>query len=83
MRRLSKSRAVAGEAEAEVRAYLQRLERSPHEPYRHYVVRLVDFNCGFAASLHNLTTAEQRKNAARKLRGYEEELRALAAEAAS
>jgi hypothetical protein len=83
VRRLSKSRAGAGEAEAEVRAYLQRLERSPHEPYRHYVARLVDFNCGYAAALHSLTTAEQRKNAAKKLRGYEDELRALAAEAAS
>ena len=83
VRRLSMSRAAAREAEAEVRAYLQRLERSPHEPYRHYVVRLVDFNCGFAAALHNLTTAEQRKNAAKKLKGYEDDLRALAADAAS
>ncbi|MCE9657444.1 MAG: DUF6279 family lipoprotein [Burkholderiales bacterium] len=83
LRRLTKSKASAGEAEAEVRAYLKRLERSPHEPYRHYAVRLVDFNCGFAAALHNLTTAEQRKNAAKKLKGYEDDLRALAAEGAS
>ncbi len=83
LRRLTKSKASAGEAEAEVRAYLRRLERSPHETYRHYAVRLVDFNCGFAAALHNLTTAEQRKNAAKKLKGYEDDLRALAADGAS
>ena len=46
-------------------------------------MRLVDYNCGYAAALHNLTTAEQRQKAAKKLKGYEDELRALAGEGAS
>jgi len=81
LRRLTANRAGAVESEAEVRAYVKRLDRSPHEPYRQYALRLVDFNCGYAAALHNLTTAEQRKKAARKLKGYEDDLRALAADA--
>ena len=62
---------------------MKRLARSPHEAYRRYQVRLVEFNCSYAAALHNLTTAEQRQKAAKKLKGYEDELRALAGESAS
>ena len=83
LRRLTAGPAGAGEAEAEIRGFVKRLERSPHEPYRRYIARLTDFNCGFAAALHNLTTAEQKQKAVKKLKGYENDLRALAAEAAS
>jgi len=83
VRRLAANRAGPAEAEAEVRGYLKRIERSPHEPYRRYLVRLVDYNCVYAAGLHNLTTAEQRQKAAKKLKGYEDELRALAGESSS
>ena len=58
-------------------------QRSPHEPYRRYQARLVDYNCSYAAGLHNLTTAEQRQKAAKKLKGWEDELRALAGDGAS
>jgi Family of unknown function (DUF6279) len=81
LRRLTANRAAAGDAEAEIRAFVRRLDRSPHEPYRRYAVHLTEFNCGFAAALHNLTTAEQRRLAAKKLKGYENDLRALAADA--
>ncbi len=83
VRRLAATRASPAEAEAEIRGYLKRIERSPQEPYRRYLARLVDYNCVYAAALHNLTTAEQRQKAAKKLKGYEEELRALAGESAS
>jgi hypothetical protein len=83
IRQLTARRAGPAEAEVEVRAWIKRLERSPHEPYRRYQARLVDFNCSYAAGLHNLTTAEQRQKAAKKLKGYEDELRALAGEGAS
>ena len=82
-RRLAANRAAPAEAEAEVRAWMKRLQRSPHESYRRYQARLIDHNCSYAAGLHNLTTAEQRKKAAKKLKGYEGELRALAGEGAS
>jgi len=83
VRRLAANRASPAEAEVEIRGYLKRIERSPHEPYRRYLARLVDYNCVYAAGLHNLTTAEQRHKAAKKLQGYEEELRALAGESPS
>jgi len=83
VRRLAATRASPAEAEAEIRGYLKRIERSPQEAYRRYLARLVDYNCVYAAALHNLTTAEQRQKAAKKLKGYEEELRALAGESAS
>jgi len=83
VRRLAASRASPLEAEAEIRGYLRRIERSPHEPYQRYLGRLVDYNCVYAAALHNLTTTEQRQKAAKKLKGYEDELRALAGESPS
>ena len=83
VRRLSAQRAGPAEAEAEVRAWLKRAARSPHEPYRRYATKLVEYNCAYAADLHNLTTAEQRLKAIRKIKGYEDELRALAGDGAS
>ncbi len=67
------------QALAEVRGYVERLERSPREAYRRYASRLADFNCGLAASLHNATTPSQRRTAANKLAGWEGDLRAIAA----
>jgi hypothetical protein len=37
VRRLAANRASPVEAEAEIRGYLKRIERSPHEPYRRYL----------------------------------------------
>ena len=81
IRRLAASRATPADAGAEIRAFVQRLNRSPRENYRRYAETLIDYNCSFAAALHNLTTAEQRGTAARKLKDYEDELRSLAADA--
>ena len=83
LRRLAATRASNAEAEAQVRAYLQRVDRSPREGYRSYAERLADFNCAFASALHNSTSAAQRRVAARKLKAYEVDLRALAAEASN
>ena len=82
-RRLSTNRAAPAEAEAEVRAWMKRLQRSPHENYRRYQARLIEHNCSYAAELHNLTSAEQRRKAVKKLKGWEDELRALAGDGAS
>lgn len=71
------------EAEAQIRAYVKRLDRSPRENYRAYAERLVTYNCTFASELHKRTTPAQRQVAVKKLRGYEADLRELAAEAAS
>ncbi len=67
------------QAQAALRAYVDHMERSPHEAYRRYSERLMDFNCAFAATLHNGTSAAQRRAAAKTLAGWEGDLRALIA----
>ena len=54
--------------------------RSPRDSYRGYQQRLLDYNCKFAADIHNATTPQQRQHAARKLRGWESDLRSIASE---
>jgi hypothetical protein len=56
--------------------------QSPRAAYRDYQQRLREFNCDIAARVHNLTTPAQRQRAADRLRGWEDDLRVLAAEAA-
>ena len=65
---------------AMLRAYTARLFRSPREDYRRYQEKLVAFNCSFAASVHNATTAAQRQTLADKLKAWELDLRTLAAD---
>ena len=79
LRKLTAEKATREQALAELRGYVERLERSPREAYRRYSAGLAEFNCGFAASLHNATTAAQRRTAAEKLAGWEGDLRAIAA----
>jgi hypothetical protein len=68
-------------ARAEVRAWVQRIERSPREAYRAQSERAIQHNCRVAADLHNGTSEAQRQVASKKLRGWASELRMLAAEA--
>jgi Family of unknown function (DUF6279) len=77
--RLTREGASRDQAQAALRAYVERLERSPREPYRRYAERLREFNCAFAATLHNGTSAAQRRSAAQRLAGWEGDLRALVA----
>jgi hypothetical protein len=63
-----------------LRALAQRLLRAPPGPYRSYQQRLTEYNCDFVARLHNSTTPAQRRTARDKLKGWEEDLRALAAQ---
>ena len=79
LRKLTAEKASREQALAELRGYAERIERSPREGYRRYSARLAEFNCGFVASLHNATTAAQRRTAAEKLAGWEGDLRAIAA----
>lgn len=66
---------------AMLRAYAERLGRSPREEYRRYAQRLTTYNCGFAAALHNDATAAQRQALAARLKGWESDVRALASDA--
>ena len=79
LNRLIKEKTPRDQAQAALRAYVDRIERSPHETYRRYSDRLMEFNCAFAATLHNGTSAEQRRTAAQNLAGWVGDLRAIAA----
>jgi hypothetical protein len=79
LRKLTSEGANRDQAQAALIGYVERLEHSPRENYRRYAERLDTFNCAFAADLHNATTAAQRRHAAKKLEGWEGDLRAIAA----
>jgi len=59
------------------------VQRATPGPYRSYQQRLTDYNCSFIAQLHNSTTPAQRQVARNKLKGWEEDLRTLAAQKAA
>ena len=60
---------------------MQRTLDSPREAYRRYSERLTDYVCTAAAAIHNATTPAQRQAGAARLKGWEGDLRALAAQA--
>jgi hypothetical protein len=80
--RLSTEQASVDEAERELRRLAQQSRQSPDDAYRAYQQRLIAFNCSFASRVHNLTTAEQRTTAASRFKGWEEDARMLAGQAA-
>jgi Family of unknown function (DUF6279) len=63
-----------------LRALARRFEHSPRPLYRAYQERLSQYNCALAAQVHDLTTAAQRQAAVARLKSWESDLRALAAE---
>ena len=75
-------RAVAAQqAQVAVRTLAERSTRSPRPGYRAYQQRLVQDQCTLAAAMHNAMTTAQRQAARAKLKGWEDDLRALAATA--
>jgi hypothetical protein len=82
LRRIVAEGASRDEAQAAARAYMDRTVRSPREDYRRYSDKLASYNCAFAAKLHNMTNPAQRQVAVQKFKGWETDLRALAADAA-
>lgn len=81
VRRLKGEGASPDQVQAAVRAFAQRMKRSPNETYRRYQEQLQQFNCTLSAELHNATTPAQRQTAVDKLRGWERDLRVLVAQA--
>jgi hypothetical protein len=61
-----------------VRTLVERAQRSPRADYRAYQERLAQENCALTATMHNLMTPAQRRNARDKLKGWEDDLRAIA-----
>ena len=82
LRRLLASKADRDARLAALRALVQRSAVSPNAAYRDYQRRLIAYNCAFAAQIHNATTPAQRQEARARLKGWEEDLRALVAQPA-
>jgi hypothetical protein len=81
LRRLQAEHAGNAQMQAALRMLAERAQRSQNDVYRAYQQRLKQFNCEFIAQVHNGTTPAQRQAAASTLKGWETDLRALAAEA--
>jgi Family of unknown function (DUF6279) len=79
LRRLKSENAHADQAQAALRAYIERMSLSPRMEYRMYARELTQFNCQLAADVHNATGAAQRQTFLQKLKGWEADLRALQA----
>jgi hypothetical protein len=82
LRRLIASKADRDTRLAALRALVERSAVSPNTTYREYQRRLVAYNCAFAARIHNATTPAQRAEARARLKGWEDDLRALVAQPA-
>jgi len=80
VKRLITDKADTDQVQAALRILVERSRRSPREAYRDYQQRLTQQNCAMAAQTHNLTTPAQRRFAAQKLKGWEDDLRVLAAD---
>lgn len=76
---LAAAKASAQTSQHALRGYIQRAWDSPDPAYRAYVQRLTQQACQSFASVHASTTPVQRANAVKALKGYESDLRALAA----
>lgn len=70
-------RLAAGERETRLRSIGHGFEKSPRPAYRAYQDKLNRYNCAFLAELHNSTAAAQRQHARERLRGWQEDARAL------
>lgn len=77
LRRLSSDKADRDQRLAALRALTERMGRSSNPEYRTYQLKLTDYNCKLAAQVHNATTPAQRQRARDKLKGWEDDMRAL------
>ena len=76
----SGARTPPPEAVTALRRWSERLVNSPTPGYAAYSAALVKDGCTQFATLHNSTSPEQRAHAVGVLKGYEEDMRALAAQ---
>lgn len=83
LRQLHADRADAANAEALMRSLAVTMTRSARPDYQSYRLRLQEANCDTAARLHNSTSAAQRQRAIKKLKEWEDDLRALMRESAA
>jgi hypothetical protein len=83
LRRLAAEKADTDRIVAALRALAERTERSPDPAYRDYQQLLRGYNCDFSARIHAAMNAEQRQAARERIKGWEDDLRALRVPVAS
>jgi Family of unknown function (DUF6279) len=79
LRRLRSEGASGDQAQAALRAYYDHAMRSPRPAYLRYSQNLTQYNCVWAANLHNAATPAQLAVLVGKLKGWEADLRSLVA----
>jgi hypothetical protein len=79
LRRFNAEKTPLLEARVAIHAYVLRVAEPPPGPARDQQLALQQEGCHNVAALHNRTSAEQRKQAARRLQSYEGDLRELVA----
>ena len=79
LRQLHDTQADTAAVQAALRSFALNAARSPRADYRAYREQLELANCALAARLHNALRPAQRQHAVEKLKGWEADLRALAA----
>jgi hypothetical protein len=79
MQTLKQAQANPAQAEALVAAHIRRIGQSPTPGYEAYSQAMIRHGCEQFAALHNSMGPQQREQALRTLKGYEEDLKALVA----
>lgn len=74
------AQATPAKAEQLVREHIARIRQSPAPGYDAYNQTLIRAGCAQFATLHNSMSAEQRANAVRTLKRYENDVRTLSAQ---
>jgi hypothetical protein len=65
------------QAQTALRTLAKHVEVSPREAYRPQQQKVWDYNCAFAAQIHNTMSPKQRQYANAKLKRWEDDVRAL------
>jgi hypothetical protein len=79
LRRANAGQAQPPQVRTLLRGYVARVFQSPDPAYRAYQQAQLEEGCRIAAAVHETTTPAQRQEAVRRLRGYQRDLRELAA----
>ncbi|TNF57838.1 MAG: hypothetical protein EP308_01555 [Burkholderiales bacterium] len=74
---VQQAQANPAQAEALVAAHIRRIGQSPTPGYEAYSQSMIRHGCEQFAALHNSMSPQQREQALRTLKGYEEDLKAL------
>jgi hypothetical protein len=80
LQRVSEPGVTSANARILLRGYVDRALRSPDPAFRAWQEKLLQENCRTFAAVHDSTTPAQREQAAKRLRGYQSDLRELSAQ---